>query len=343
MNRRDFLKWITAATISSASVLFGVPEVVLSPIKQVLPVTKRAVMARDNGIHIAVLSDLHIQDPRRSKEAAHYNGKAKQAIEDVLSLNPDQIVIVGDIVHHGFQTEYQEANRLFQAIRNKGIPVYVSMGNHEYYDTKKSMEQARMLFLQEFGLKQPYQSIVKDNVHLVLLSTEGLEGTGHSRDWARISKKQLDWFANVLQQHPEKTTLVFLHQPLNDTVEQSQYQDWISRTAQTDKLLAIASRHPQIKCWFSGHTHAPLKTPNQIVYRHGIWFVGGASTFYTDDIQPANGTRSGPTLGHGFKKKLDFKASQSRFVSVYQDRILIQARDHQKRQWIKEIEHTISI
>jgi 3',5'-cyclic AMP phosphodiesterase CpdA len=343
MNRRDFLKWVTAATITSASVLFGIPEVVLSPIKQVLPVTKRPVMARDKGIHIAVLSDLHIQDPQRSKEAVHYNGKAKQAIEDVLSLYPDRIVIVGDIVHHGFQSEYQEANRLFQSIRNKGIPLYVSMGNHEYYDTKKSNEQARMLFLQEFGLIQPYQSIVKDDVHLVLLSTEGLEGSGHSRDWARIGNEQLDWFASVLQQHQEKTTLVFLHQPLNDTVEQSQYQDWIARTAQTDKLLAIASRHPQIKCWFSGHTHAPLQNRNQIVYRHGIWFVGGASTFYTNDIQPATEAQTGPTLGQRFKKKLDFQASQSRFVSVYQDKILIQARDHQKRQWIKELEHTIPI
>jgi 3',5'-cyclic-AMP phosphodiesterase len=342
MNRREFLKWMISGAVTMTTVLFGIPDVVLSPVNKIAPIQKHKAMAKDTALQIAVLTDLHIQDPKHSRYANYFNEKTKLAIQDVISLDPDIVLIVGDVTNHGYKEEYEIAKSLLRPFYNKQIPVYVTMGNHEFYNPKLTNEQARSLFLSEFQLRTPYQNIVKDNIHLVVLSPEYLAGRGASRDWARISATQLTWFENVLRQHQDKTTLVFLHQPLNNTVEQSQYEDWIARTVQTDALLEIVRENPQVKCWFSGHTHAPLTERNQIVFRHGIWFFGGASTYYTNDIEPINGNRSGPYLGKG-KKKYDFHASQSRFIRVDKDKIIVQARDHQRRNWIKGLEHTVPI
>jgi 3',5'-cyclic-AMP phosphodiesterase len=345
MYRRDFLKWLTGISVSTVAVIFGVPNVVFSPIRKIAQtqVPQHNVQAKDNIVRIAILSDLHIQDPARSKVAYHYNAKAEKAIVDVLSNKPDLVLVVGDITHHGFKEEYEIAKRLFQPFRDRHIPVHVTMGNHEFYNNKVTDSQALELFMKEFELPTPYHNIVQDSVHLILLSPEFLYGREHARDWARLSADQLNWFKQVLEQHPNIPTFVFLHQPLNDTVEQSQYQDWIARTEQTEQLLAILDQHRQVKCWFSGHTHAPLENKNQVVYRHGIWFFGGSSTYYTNDIMPKNGKRTGPFLGRGFQKKINFRASQSRFVTVYPDKIVVQARDHEHKQWMKDLEYVVPL
>jgi 3',5'-cyclic-AMP phosphodiesterase len=345
MNRRDFLKWFASATVSTGAVLYGAGKFFhTEEPKKIPPQTKTAIpIIQERGYHIAILTDLHIQDARRSISAAHWNEKAVAAIDDMISLDPDIFFVVGDVVNHGYPIEYTFAKQIINRIHTKKIPVFLTMGNHEFYNVRSTSASAIKLFLQTFHQTTPYQSIVSGGIHHVMLSPEYLAGAGRSHDWARLSSQQLEWFDHVLTQHQDKLTFVYLHQPLNDTVEQSQYVDWIARTAQTDQLLAISKNHPQIKCWFSGHTHAPLQHPNQIVYRHGIWFIGGASTFYTNDIRPKNGRKTGPFLGKKYLGNINTEANQNRFVSVYHDRIVIRARDHNLRQWMTELEHVVPI
>jgi len=343
MNRRHFFKWIVGATVSLATTLFLPPEVVLTLSEPSAPKQTGEVLASENALHIAVLTDLHTQLPHFHRDSVVYNQKATRAINDMLTLDPDLFVLIGDVVHHGFPEEYAIVKNMLRPVQARKIPLYMSMGNHEFYNHQLTDNQARALFAMEFGLKEIFTSIVKDNVHVVLLSPEYRAGAWRSRDWARLSDAQLKWFDQVLSEHRDKVTLVCLHQPLNDTVEQSQYVDWIARTEQTPQLLSIAMRHPQIKCWVSGHTHAPLAHTNQIVYRHGIWFVGGASSFYTNNIWPKRGPRTGPYLGRLFDNKLDFSANESRFVSVYRDKIVIRARDHTSRQWMDHLNLTIPL
>src|ERR1700730_10346975 len=333
MDRRKFLKWLVGTSVTMTTTLFGFPDIVSSISDSISSSQKPKVLANDKGIHIAVLSDLHIQIPNRNRGASIYNGKAMSAIQDMLSLHPDFFLLVGDIVHHGFEEEYKIANQILHPIRTAKIPLYMSLGNHEYYNFKLTSSDVHSLFIKEFGQSKMYSNIVKDNIHLIMLSPEYRAGEGREKDWAQISDEQLRWFDQVLTANANKTTLVFLHQPLNNTVEQSQYVDWIARTKQTPQLLTIAQRHPQIKCWFSGHTHAPLHSLNQMVFRNGIWFVGGASTYYTNEIHPLHGSTLGPSLGKYFDKHYDFRANQNRFVSVYQDKIVIQSRDHAIRKW----------
>lgn len=109
------------------------------------------------------------------------------------------------------------------------------------------------------------------------------------------------------------------------------YRDGVG---QADQLRRILSRNPQVRLWFSGHTHRPLTSEGQSLKQGNTWFFGLGSTFYT--LVPSAGG-AGP---RGCAQ--DYEANMSRLVDVYSDRVVVRVRDHREGQWLSDLEVNIA-
>lgn len=286
-----------------------------------LPGQGEASTQTGQPLRVALLSDTHVQS-LTSPLAIPVNGKLMRAVADLRQFRPDLWLCNGDVTDHGYVGEYEA----FRAIMGKAAgpgQLLVTTGNHEFYDRKATDQESLQRFRDAVPGAAPYRSRLAGPVHLVLLATERWKTAPYCPDWAWLSDEQLAWFDRVLTAHREKPTLVFLHQPLAGTVLGTEEE---GNVAQEQQLRSILHRHPQVRLWFSGHTHFPLDQPGQIVTQDRCTFVALGSTFYL--IKP-----SGKDAG----------ASQSRLLEVFPDRVSIRVRDHARRSWFDRCEFSVAL
>lgn len=266
-------------------------------------------------LRLALLSDTHTQS-LTSPQAVPVNGKLIRAVADLRPFKPDLWVCNGDISDHGYVGEHAAFKEIMATV-TRPHRLLVATGNHEFYDREASDDEALARFRRAFGQEQPYSSRVFGSVHIVMLGDEQWKTAPRNPDWAWISAGQLRWFDQVLAQHRDKFTAVFLHQPMPDTVL---WTGGGASVAQGKELRAILSRNPQVRLWFSGHTHQPVDVPGQAVTREKTTFIALGSTFYLFALS------STP----------DFAASQSRMLELYPDRAVVRARDHVRQRWLSD-------
>jgi Icc protein len=257
-----------------------------------------------------VFSDVHVMasnDPWQKMAAQ----KWIRALEDLRPYLPDFMVVNGDLTN-GKEGDY----RLFKQIVQTYAPwpVYATMGNHEYYEifTNPNItdQELRWRFDNFFQLDKPYYDRYIHGYHFIFLAPEAFKA--HYKqlaDGAYISPEQLAWFRQTLAKD-EGLTFVFLHQPLDGTVTQSDP----GSVQQSREIREILREHKGPVIWFSGHTHATMLQPGQIRQIGNVLFVGGSSTFTIDN-------------------SLD--KSESRMVEVYRDRLVFWVRDHVARKWVQ--------
>ena len=101
---------------------------------------------KQNSITIAVTADLHLlanrlHDTGEAFLRMHDNGDGKQMkngtriihqmLSDIRELNPDALLIAGDLTLNGERASHEEITEQLRIIREQGISVYVLPGNHD--------------------------------------------------------------------------------------------------------------------------------------------------------------------------------------------------------------------
>ncbi len=251
------------------------------------------------------------------------NSKLSQAVADLRRFQPHLWVCNGDLSDHGYAEEHAAFKEIMATAAQRDR-ILVNTGNHEFYDREASDAEALARFRRAYGQTQVYSSHIFGGAHIVMLGDEQWKGAPHDPDWAWLSSAQLRWFDQVLARHREKPTAVFLHQPMPNTVRGSTGEGAI--VAQAKELRGILEANPQVRLWFSGHTHYPLDLKGQIVTRGRVTYIALGSTFYL--IRPAGN---------------DTEASQSRLMEIYPDKVVVKARDHARRAWLTPVEATIDL
>lgn len=284
---------------------------------------------RPRPFRVALLSDVHMQ-PAGSLLSGQVNGKLQKAAGELRALKPDLWVANGDIADRGLPGEF-EAFKQIMAPELKGDRLLVTTGNHEFYDMAVTDDVSLSRFREAFGIPTPYSSRVVNGVHFVMLADEQWKTAPFNKDWCWITPEQMRWFEQVLAEHRDKFTCVFMHQPLNETVASSQGANAFGGTNMAGEIYALLKRNPQVKLWFSGHTHRALTFANQVVRKEQTTFVALGSTFYL--LMP-------PTEP-GARFRRDTGASQSRVMDIYPDKVVIHARDHAAGRWLEELTLTI--
>jgi 3',5'-cyclic-AMP phosphodiesterase len=271
----------------------------------------------------ALLSDVHLQD-----EPTVVSEKLAKAAADLQAAGADLWVVNGDLADHGMAAEHAEFKRVIGpfAARDR---LLVTTGNHEFYDMKTTDDVSIKRFTDAYGQPKPYSNAVHAGVHFVMIADEQWKTAPTNKDWCWVTPEQFAWFKQVLAEHKDKFTCVFMHQPLNDTVAGSVGEKAFGSSNMGAELHAVLAENPQVKLWFSGHTHRRLEAEQQVVRKGNTTFVALGSTIYQLK-----------TTGSGGRGR-DNDASQSRLLEIYPDKVVVRGRDHTEARWMDELALTI--
>lgn len=277
-------------------------------------------------LSFAVLSDLHVMSNPHQPPTLNSVLKFTHALRDLRPLHPQFVVLNGDLTTTGSPQDLALAKEI--SLDQAGCPVYPTMGNHEYYYSWNHADWndalAKKQFLRTFDLPALYYDKWVDGIHLIFLSPEQYrERQKQIGEAAWLSPEQLHWFEKTLRSS-RALTFVFLHQPLDGTVGKS---DARVSVVQTPQLMEIASQHPQV-IWFSGHSHLDAELPSEAVVKRGIHFYGLGSVYAPLVL----------TKGPQPREIVYADRSQSRFVEVYRDRIVIKTRLHHANRFGDRVE-----
>lgn len=333
MNRRRFLVTATTAFLTMASGCARVVNKVRSAAEEAtapayvpIPAPAGAGGKADGPrpLRVAILSDVHLQPD----DGAANNSKLVKAVADLRQLQPDLWITNGDIADHGAAAEHEAFKRIMKKA-GKPEQLLMTTGNHEFYDMDTTDDVSVKRFTDAYGQPKPYSNRVVGDVHFVMIADEQWKTAPEHKDWCWITPAQLKWLDQVLTEHKEKFTIVFMHQPLNETVYGSNGANAFGGSNAAKELRALVSKHKQIKLWFSGHTHRPVQMDQQVMKQGQTTFLGLGSIAYL--VQP----KSGGGIGR------DTDAAQTRYLEIFPDKVVVRACDHAARRWMDELDLTI--
>ena len=257
----------------------------------------------------SVLSDLHFMAYKEPETPVEWVPFLQREIEYISSLSPAFIVCNGDLTN-GKERDYRLA---MDAFGKCPMPVYYTMGNHEYYgcyeESGFTAKKAQERFLRMTRMPDLYYKQVIGGIRFLFLSTEHYTPDSNEAGW--LTNEQLDWFEMQLAAARERAVFVFLHHPVNGTVANSD-----GTLLASDHVLNLLKQHANVVL-FSGHTHCRMDREDQFVRRDSAVFVGGGCMYQEEP--------------------------QSRWVDVYEDRAVIRLLCHRERRWLSDFERTVHL
>lgn len=199
---------------------------------------------------IAQISDCHIVDPNtlfadRVDSAAGLRA-AVDAVND-LPIEPDAILLTGDLVNDGTPAQYDHLMDLLSGLRAPLIPL---PGNHDDRDELRSRFPS---VLPPGGPDDPID-FVHDIGDLRLIAIDTTIPGQHN---GTVSDTQLAWLDTQLAAASDRPTIVVQHHPpISSGIV------WMDETCgfpDGDREADIIRRHPQVEAVVSGHLHRSLQ------------------------------------------------------------------------------------
>ncbi|HDP34234.1 MAG TPA: hypothetical protein ENN29_03890 [Candidatus Hydrogenedentes bacterium] len=199
---------------------------------------------------------------------------------DLARLNPDFILVTGDIVSHRTRKSVFDARDMLDSL---GIPYYPMGGNHDFYDMA-----SRAWFLEAYESHLPTPNTVYTFVHKKMRfcvldpwwvwndgalmpfpdpdAAKRQETDLRDTRWA-LPPEQFVWLESVLDAFPKFPTCLAFHYPalpVPGRLRRPDYND--AGTLENGELLVgVLSKYPHVKAIFSGHVHT-----NAINRRNGV-------------------------------------------------------------------------
>ena len=180
---------------------------------------------------IVQISDLHIG-------SQFLEDKFDLLVEEVNELNPDTIVITGDLTNEGLMKEYQECKSLLSKFNTKKI--IIMPGNHDYRNTG-------YLFFKKFF---PFESVneLSDDVVLVTVGTARPD-----RNNGEVGYRQNIWLDRTMKKYKNKIKIVAMHHHLIAIPDTG--SDQLTVVDAGDVLRTILDTHVDVV--LCGHKHRP--------------------------------------------------------------------------------------
>ena len=175
-----------------------------------------------------------------------------KAIDEINALEPDAILVTGDLTENGLLVEFEEAKRYIDRLKAK--EVIVLPGNHDYRHT------GYLLFKRYFKNKQLYEF---DDCMIATLSTARPD-----RDEGEVGYRQCLWLINALK-HSDKLKIIAMHHHLIAAPDTG--SDRIIVLDAGDVLHAsLTSKVDLVLC---GHKHRPW-----------LWNLGSLTIGYAGTV-----------------------------------------------------------
>ncbi|MCD8291620.1 MAG: metallophosphoesterase [Prevotella sp.] len=191
----------------------------------------------EKDVKIVMISDLHLGYHNR-------RGELKRWVRMINDEHPDLILIAGDIIDRGVRPLLKED--MAEELRQFSAPVYVCLGNHEYYSGLHEAEK----FYKCAGI-----TLLRDSV----VNVQGLSIIGRD-DRVNYHRKSLESLVEMADK--SKYTIVLDHQPF-----QLEHAEWTG-----------------IDFQFSGHTHHgqifPASSITNMMYENAYGEYRRGNTHY---------------------------------------------------------------
>ena len=183
---------------------------------------------------IAHISDLHISKSSFDEEIL------MEAINEINSLNPDMIILTGDITNKGYYKEFKQATRFLEMFEP---PLFAVPGNHD----------ARNLGYQTFEEligERSWKLTVGDDFTVI-----GLDSTTPDDNRGDIGRPQHLWLEHQLDECVinENFSIVVLHHHVISIPQTGRERNVLSDSGD---ILKTLTTH-EVDLVLSGHKHVP--------------------------------------------------------------------------------------
>lgn len=179
---------------------------------------------------IAHISDLHCGPEFQASVFG-------EAAREINSLDPDAVVVTGDVTEDGLLSQYRDAKKRLGTLSCKNV--VVTSGNHDYRST------GYLLFTHAFG---PRKTVRIGNVVMIVVGTARPE-----RDEGEIGHRQVVWLQRNLKRYKRWRKLVIMHHHLVQVPDTG--PDSIPIIDAGDTLRALVTCKADLV--LGGHRHRP--------------------------------------------------------------------------------------
>ena len=178
----------------------------------------------------------------------------QQAIDEINALNPDIVVVTGDLTEEGLTSEFQEAKRYLKQLKCKQI--VVGSGNHD------SRTTGYLLFPKFFG--EPSSVTEVGDLALIMLNSSRPD-----REDGEIGYNQGLWLKKCLSKHRDKFKIVALHHHLIPVPDTGMERNTVSDAGDLLRTLILN----EVNLVLCGHRHRPW-----------MWMIGTLPIIYAGAV-----------------------------------------------------------
>ncbi len=229
LSRRRFL----AATLATGAGLLLRPEISLG--------------AEADRNRLALLSDVHIDaDPKRIDRGVVMHDHLRKTVDEIIKLDtkPAAALINGDCAHLlGREEDYGVLVELLKPLREAGLPVHLSMGNH---DNRENLWKTVPKSESHEGGLIDRQITVLEMPHANLFLLDSLKTTNFTP--GLLGESQLKWLGDALDARDKKPAVIIVHHQPDESPTPQGLTD-------TRALLDLLTPRKHVKALFYGHTH----------------------------------------------------------------------------------------
>ena len=203
-------------------------------------------------VRLALLSDTHIpENPDVTAREVNMTTNLQQVVREVLAQQPQPsgVLINGDCAYlKGLPTDYQNLASCLAPIRDAGLPLHLTMGNHDNRD----------VLYEVIASQRPQQTLVNSK-HVTVLETP-------VANWflldslmevnvvtGQLGEEQRGWLTKALDDRADKPAIVMAHHtPQFEAPPEGQRWGGIQDTAE---LFEILQARAHVKAYIYGHSH----------------------------------------------------------------------------------------
>ena len=199
---------------------------------------------------IAQISDTHIAGwGRKTFGVAPMAENLAKCVEHINSLNlqPDLVIVTGDIANSGLREETERAGSI---LRELHPPFYVIPGNHD----------DRTTLIDVFGHdacpaeSDEFVNYVIEGYELRLIA---VDSTVPGAPGGEICERRAAWLDERLSEAREQRTVIFMHHPpVLFGVPETDVDGFEGR----ERFGDVVERHPQVERILAGHIHLAAMT-----------------------------------------------------------------------------------
>ncbi len=161
----------------------------------------------------------------------------EQAAREINNLDPDVVVVTGDLTDSGLLSQYREARKRLDGLNCKNV--VLTSGNHDYRST------GYLLFKQAFRFRR---TAMINGTMMIVVGTARPE-----RDEGEIGHRQVVWLQQTLKRYKSKCRVVIMHHHLVQVPDTG--PDTIPIIDAGDALRALIGSKADLV--LGGHRHRP--------------------------------------------------------------------------------------